>query len=98
MNIITYEASVFCTECNPTLDLETVDTGSHSMHHEADTPLSCDKCHTFLENALTEDGYAYVHQAVIRFLSGAGGKRDVLTEWIDFYDIDLDELMNQVED
>ena len=44
---------------------------------ESDTPQHCDACGVFLENDLTDDGRAYVRDAV--------GESDVLTIWRTFY-------------
>lgn len=43
---------------------------------EADTPQHCDHCGTFLENPLTDDGCAYVEEAVKRF-----GPSEVEESW-----------------
>ena len=53
----------------------------HPAYHESDVPEHCDKCGMFLENALTEDGYAYVGEAIAE----AEVLTTTLLEWRDFY-------------
>jgi hypothetical protein len=48
---------------------------------EADSPQHCANCHVFLGNDLTGEGVAYVFEALQDYVSGMGGKADVLDEW-----------------
>ena len=48
---------------------------------EADCPQHCDSCQLFLENPLTSDGEAYVHDAAKEKPQGP-----VVQEWLLYYD------------
>ncbi len=63
---------------------------------EADTPQHCDGCSTFLHNPLTDDGYAYVADALEQFCDDNRGDRELLTEWARFYLNENDQLDNAI--
>lgn len=54
---------------------------------EADTPQHCDHCGEFLENPLTGDGYNYVQEMA----SDPTSHSDVVKQWIDFYEITVED-------
>ena len=58
---------------------------------ESDYPSHCAECGCFLENPLTDDGYAYVRQAVADAIRNGRTDSVAVTEWAPFYDIDVDE-------
>jgi len=60
---------------------------------EADSPQSCDSCGLFLENPLTRDGVNYVLDLILDHFTKGRGSKEVLGEWIGFYDISLDDLL-----
>jgi len=95
MNAYAYKASLYCESCGEMVKAKCrhLDTGDSNDYPqgpygngggEADTPQSCDHCHTFLENPLTDDGRAYVLEAIeTGDLEGSA----VLREWSEFYGI-----------
>jgi len=52
---------------------------------EADAPRSCDECHAHIDGALTPDGARYVAGAIVDYVRGIGGARDVVVEWAETY-------------
>jgi hypothetical protein len=56
---------------------------------EADSPQHCDDCHTFLENPLTDDGVAYVREAIAAHTATGRGRADVVATWAEHYAADL---------
>lgn len=52
---------------------------------ESDYPQHCDACRTFLENPLTDDGRAYVEEAIELFDHDESGDAAVINEWREFY-------------
>lgn len=48
---------------------------------EGDTPTHCCRCRDLIPHALTDEGYAYVREAVAR----GEGDPDVLAEWTEIY-------------
>lgn len=54
---------------------------------EADTPQHCDGCGKFLKNPLTDDGRAYVREALANHVNAGSGLKMVLDQWSHFYDI-----------
>lgn len=58
---------------------------------EADTPQHCDHCGVFLENPLTDDGRAYVSEAVLRNQTSIVHRNKVVDEWQEFYGITLED-------
>jgi hypothetical protein len=52
---------------------------------EADSPQHCDSCGLFLENALTDDGIAYVKEAIAETLRS--GRDGVVSTWRAFYQL-----------
>jgi hypothetical protein len=48
---------------------------------ESDCPQHCGACGKFLQNPLTDDGYAYATEQL-----SAGGNRAVLQQWAKFYE------------
>ena len=52
---------------------------------ESDTPAHCDNCQVFLENPLTDDGIAYVRDAILMHARTNAGNPDVLAQWSAFY-------------
>jgi hypothetical protein len=59
---------------------------------EADTPQHCDDCQKFLQNPLTDSGYAYVAELL------STGRGSVLKEWAKFYQGDDDGLDEAISD
>lgn len=55
-------------------------------NEEADAPCHCARCHAFLHNPLTGDGYGYVQEALQRAPLPLS---DVLQEWADEYSFEL---------
>jgi hypothetical protein len=53
---------------------------------EADTPHHCDTCGLFLENPLTDDGNAYVREAVLAHIEHGEGFQPVIEQWMAHYD------------
>ena len=49
---------------------------------EADCPNHCGRCHCFLENPLTSDGYIYVQEQIENGIR----KSPILETWLGFYD------------
>ncbi len=62
---------------------------------EADSPQYCDGCGEFLENDLTTDGNEMVLDAVANWLASGSGDADVVKSWIEFYDVELAELVHR---
>ena len=54
----------------------------------ADTPQHCGTCGTFLENPLTDEGVAYVIEALDDHMYG-GDRYAVLQTWADFYEDEI---------
>ena len=96
--VFIYQAELYCSECGPALQdelsnrcgsLKTDDSETwpqEASNTEADSPCHCGACGVFLENSLTPDGLAYVRNA----LEEATGNRNVLDEWAEFYQAELD--------
>lgn len=51
---------------------------------EADSPTHCTTCSAVIDHALTDDGYAYVLEAVAQCFT-AGKQNPVTVQWIDAY-------------
>jgi len=64
-----------------------------SDSNDSDSIQHCDHCGVFLENPLTNEGYASLYEMVRKALN-EGKCSDVLREWIDFYDVDLKSLID----
>jgi len=47
------------------------------------------ECELFLERNLTEDGIAYVKEAVEELKFGHG-RNEIVQEWVDYYDIEIE--------
>lgn len=56
---------------------------------EADCPQHCDDCRTFLENPLTDDGVAYVREAIVDYMADGRARGDIIALWAGFYAADL---------
>lgn len=54
---------------------------------ESDCPQHCGACFCFLENPLTSEGYQYVRDQA----NDKTSHSSTIKEWLDFYEIDLDE-------
>lgn len=52
---------------------------------ESDAPESCDLCHKFLENPLTQDGYNYLREMVSEAEAAGRGSEPHIQEWKAFY-------------
>jgi hypothetical protein len=61
---------------------------------EADSPQHCANCHCFLENPLTMDGTSSMFDMILEFMNGQGGNREVINEWVDYYDVSIKDLLN----
>lgn len=93
MDAFIYQADIYCDGCARRImagmeqseDSEAYPQGPYcDGGGEADSPQHCGECRTFLENPLTRDGYAYVIET-----AHDRGANDVISEWLEFYDIDL---------
>ena len=88
----------WCNDCNENVEnhLETLDGEWKARpvfignNAESDTPHSCAGCGEFLENPLTNDGVAYVADALETHENGRG-KAEVLIGWAKTYEDDLKE-------
>ena len=68
MNVYIYQAALICEDCagyiRQASSYKTLDSWSYPQGpiadggSEADCPQTCEHCHTFLENPLTDDGVA----------------------------------------
>lgn len=110
MNAWIYCADLFCEECGQAIadslrDEGREDTGDSDDFPQgpypngggkADLPWTCGNidCCIFLENPLTTDGYNYVREQVRNHWHEGPSCRAVLTEWANFYDIDITEEIN----
>jgi hypothetical protein len=56
---------------------------------EADLPFHCGHCGEFLENSLTNEGFKYVIEAIIRFYGKGEGKAEIIEQWISFYNVSI---------
>ena len=54
---------------------------------EADCPQHCGNCDIFLENPLTADGLLYVTDALAEYANTGRGRKEVLQDWADCYDL-----------
>jgi hypothetical protein len=52
---------------------------------ESDVPESCDVCHKFLQNPLTQAGYRYLRELVQDHETSGRGSDEVIQEWKEFY-------------
>lgn len=64
-----------------------------SDSNEADSPHHCEHCGIFLENPLTNEGHSSLYGMVLEALK-AGKCSDALREWVNFYDVDLNDMIN----
>src|SRR5262245_45422533 len=55
---------------------------------EADCPQHCGECGVFLENPLTDEGYAYVRD-MVRDMGNDPYNAEMMAEWVSFYRIEL---------
>lgn len=82
------EVSVYCADCKP-------EGAEPVFGSEADVPQHCAQCSELLNGTLTDDGRAYVLDAIIeRFATGRGSVL-VLESWIDAYDVTLSDLFRR---
>jgi hypothetical protein len=54
---------------------------------ESDCPQHCDRCSEFLQNPLTDEGHAYVANAVARDKARGYHNSIAIDEWSPFYNI-----------
>ena len=73
------------------LDSDSFPIEYDSSEGESDTPDHCAnmECELFLERNLTEDGIAYVRDAVEELKFGHG-RNEIVQEWVDYYDIEIE--------
>ena len=98
MLVYIYKAAFYCQSCAQEIkaDLSFAQEGISEYDYdsddypkgpfsvgESDTPDHCDTCSQFLENALTQDGYDYVTDAI----QENTGNQDVLDTWAEFYNL-----------
>jgi len=108
MKVYQYKASLYCEECGDEI-IESLGEPPHDWPwdsndypvgpedaSEADSPQSCDSCHVFLENPLTDDGNNYV----IEQFTTHDSVTEVMREWAEFYDYlglsDIEEIRDQL--
>jgi len=62
---------------------------------KSDTPTHCCECEDLIPHDLTSEGYRYVEEAVVKVLSGGGGRPEIVLQWFDQYKdgLDLDEII-----
>lgn len=100
-NAYLYRAALLCEACALSIresfraENRGIKFFPHSDHYphgpypqgggEADCPQHCDECGTFLENPLTDDGVAYVRNAILMHARANSGNPEVLDLWRDFY-------------
>jgi len=111
MNAWIYNASLYCDDCakkiitelNKDKVIDTGDSGNYPQGPypdgggEADSPQHCDQCQLFLENELTTEGISYLFDAVCNFIAEDWGDRKIIKNWVDFYDVTLEELLDNAE-
>jgi hypothetical protein len=68
------DGAAFCEHCAP-------DDAQPGYFAETDTPEHCETCEALLETNLTEDGRAYVKNAIESYLKRGDGRGDILLEW-----------------
>ena len=74
----THEASTYCDGCAP--------KGADPVFlAEADWPQHCEGCKALLDCSMTEDGLAYIAEAVIEHAETGRGNRAVVLSWTDEY-------------
>lgn len=108
MDVFMYQAALYCEGCADKIkanlqaddakfdeDSDTYPQGPYADGGgEADSPQHCDDCGAFMENPLTAEGRDYVVGAITeRIKNNLRGNAEVLTEWANFYDVTLSELM-----
>jgi hypothetical protein len=100
-----YRAALYCESCGEQIKAELGYSHEGQSDHlfdsdeypkaaldgggESDSPSHCDQCGLFLENALTADGYEYVHSAVMD--AAKEHRLDAVMDWVLFYDLRCDE-------
>jgi hypothetical protein len=65
---------------------------------ESDSPQHCDECGAFLENELTDEGREYVGEMIAEHFKAGRGRKEVLKEWADFYDIPFEAHSHRREE
>ncbi len=100
MDAYVYQAELYCEECADKIlctlpmgddvrlsdDSEVQPQGPYADGGgESDSPQHCAQCGVFLENPLTQDGYAYVRECIADTRSTGHGA--VVQEWVEFYDL-----------
>lgn len=74
--------TVVCEDCKG--DGDHIEEGRYS-DGESDTPVHCDECGLFLENALTPYGYEYVVEAIEHALVRGHLDSVAVREWRPYY-------------
>src|ERR1035438_4685913 len=92
MQAYMYKAALLCKRCGE-LQMSDLTPDSDSDRYpqgpyldgggESDSPAHCDHCGLFLENPLTSDGIAYVHELMQR--ANPMHPSPALLEWAEFY-------------
>lgn len=110
MNIYLYQAALLCGECGDKCKEEQAPPSNPSDEHsfdsndfpkgpyasdynEADNPYHCDHCGVFLENPLTSEGVSSLYRMVLKALKDSKWS-NALLEWVDFYNVDLKDIIN----
>jgi len=55
---------------------------------ESDCPQHCGQCNVFLENPLTDEGYEYVKQTLLKPIEDDS----ILATWFDYYGFDVSTM------
>ena len=104
MDAYIYQADIYCEDCiqgikasvlaDPCLTYnDTPPQGPFpNGGGEADSPQHCSSCGVFLENPLTDDGWAYTqrrinHVSDVTGTAAGGAWPGDIQKWADFYDI-----------
>lgn len=109
MNTYIYNAAIYCEDCATDIidklkaeniadegDSDSFPQGPYpDGGGESDSPEHCDNCNCFLENELTPDGRDYVLNLIRENITNKRGSTDILEEWIDYYNITIEELLNK---